>query len=302
MYRKWFFEQFWEGDQRDVLYVFMPFSEFPILKFDLIKKAAEDHFREGADRADCSEGSNVIMTDVMNGIANSKMLLFDLSDDPKHSLDCKEKICQNVLYELGMAHIIREPEDIILIRKKSNINVPFDIFDVRRDEYEGELNPDWLNKKIKDALKNQEWHKSKRVVAAIRSLDHYASEILNEFGRYPERNSHFNLHQVIGTLLTFKCFVISYAEATTTLGRLVDLGIIKFDLAIHGVDAHHSYSFTQFGRMILKNRNIIQWDEEEFNRERPGMNKSYEENRATYNNMGDSTKKVEKEKIKESLK
>jgi len=291
MHRKWFFDQFWEGDQRDVLYVFMSFSELYNQKFDLIKEVAKDHFRERADRADCSEGSNVIMTDVMNGIANSKMLLFDLSDDSKHDQNCKEKTCQNVLYELGIAHSIREPEDIILIRKKSDIKVPFDIFDVRRDQYEGELDPSWLKEKIERALKNQEWHKSKRVVAAIKSLDPYAAEILNEFGRYPERNSNFNLQQVIDTLLMFKGLVMSYAEATTTLGRLVDLGIIRFELAIHGVDAHHSYSFTQFGRMILKNKEVIQWNEEEFDRQRPGIQMRYEKNRVDYNNLREKESK-----------
>src|SRR5206468_11165811 len=110
MWTKFYFERFWESEQRNELFVCMPFhNEFDERFKNIINPSARFAKFERAIRVSQSTEGNVITDKIWNGIANSKMILVDLSDDPKS----KGHVNGNVLLELGVAQAMREPSAVV---------------------------------------------------------------------------------------------------------------------------------------------------------------------------------------------
>lgn len=252
MYAKFFFERFWAGDQRNELFVCMPFHDSFDMKFrDIINPSAKKAGFDKAERVKEDWAANVITDRIFDGIANSKMLLFDLTDDPKSPCQYYKQVNVNVLYELGVANVIREQEDIVLIREKSSAKIPFDISGLNINIYEGELKIDWLSEKLTKALEGQKWYMSKRVDAAAKSIDEIALYIMYEIGRRPKGKNHFN---VVGRPPEVKMSVL----------RLIDLGILWFASGIDEKGLEHAYRWTPFGLEVIKRLGIKRLNEQEF--------------------------------------
>jgi hypothetical protein len=252
MYPKFFFERFSAADQRNELFVCMPFHDSFDDKFrNIIDPSAKTAGFDKADRVKEDWKANVITDRIFDGIANSKMLFFDLTDDPKSPCQYSKQVNGNVLYELGVATAIREPEDIVLIREKSSVKIPFDISGLNINIYTGEFNIDWLSEKLTEALEGQKWYMSKRVDTAAKSIDDIAFNIMYEIGRLPEGKNHFN---IVGRPLEFKISVL----------RLIDLGILWFASAINEKGREHAYRWTPFGLEVIKHLGINLLNEHEF--------------------------------------
>ncbi len=252
MYAKFFFERFWAGDQKNELFVCMPFHDSFDSKFrNIISPSAEKAGFEKAERVKEDWEANVITDRIFDGIANSKMVLFDLTDDPKSPCQFSKRINGNVLYELGIANAMREPEDILLIRERSSVKIPFDISGLNINIYEGELEIDWLLSKLQKAMVKQKWYMSKRVDAASKSIDEFAFEIMFQIGCRPPGFNYFN----IGAMLP---------EVRMSVLRLIDLGILWFATGIDERSHEHAYRWTPFGRKVIKRLGIKLLTEEEF--------------------------------------
>ena len=213
--------------------------------------SAESAGFDKAERVKEDWEANEITDRILDGIANSKMLLFDLSDDPKSPCAFSKQVNGNVLYELGIANAIREPEDCILIREKSSVRVPFDISGLNINIYEGELEGEWLSGKLKKALEDQRWYLSKRVDAAAKSIDDMALDIMIKIGSRPQGYNHFGIRE-------------RTAEFRMSVLRLVDLGILWFASAVEEGYYEHAYRWTPFGREVIKHLGINILTEEEF--------------------------------------
>ncbi len=245
MYVKFFFERFWEGNQRNELFVCMPFHDSMDGKFELIQEAARLAGFERAARVKEDWQPNVITDKIFDGIANSRLLLFDLSDDPK-----QKQANGNVLYELGIANAMRDPQDMVLIRKKSRRRVPFDISGLTYISYI-DLGAPVLRDILRDALERQEWHKSKRVDAAAQALDEVALGLMYNNGRRPQGANHFGL----GGLSP---------ELKLCVFRLIDLGILRFAWGCYKDKYESAYYWTSFGYEVMKHLGIERLTDEEF--------------------------------------
>ncbi len=254
MYVKSFFEKGWENEQRNELFVCMPFHDSLDNKFNnIIRKAAKKTGFKDAVRVKENKISDVITTKIFDGIANSKMLLFDLSDDPKFPCDISKQVNGNVLYELGIANSFREPQDIILIRDKKSNKLPFDISSMTYIEYSDE-DTELLNKltnTLVEILKQQDRSKSKLIKSIIQSLNELAIELMYRFGRNPDGWRHFSS-------------VKMPIEFKDTVARLVDLGILKFDCKCKGEYREHAYHWTSLGYEIMKALNIKRLSMQEY--------------------------------------
>lgn len=238
MYAKSFFQHFWAPDQRNELFVCMPFHPAFDSKFrNSFDPGARKAGFDKAARVSETWEANVITDKIFDGIANSKMLLFDLTDDPKSPCQYTKQINGNVLYELGVANAMREPEDILLIREDSVVNIPFDVSGLNINVYKGELTLDWLVNKLKRTLERQAWYKSKRVQAAARSIDDIGLNLIVTIGKRPNGYNHFN---VVGLP----------AEVRMAASRLVDLGILWLATAEKGRE--HAYRWTPFGLEVIE--------------------------------------------------
>ncbi|MBI4453589.1 hypothetical protein HY636_03005 [Candidatus Woesearchaeota archaeon] len=261
MSHKVFIENFWETEQENILYVFMPFDKSFDEKYKIIEEAAKIVGFNGkaAERVDKTVQADQIYMKIIHKIANSKMLLFDLSDDPEVPCGCKKHANSNVIWEFGVALSIREQQDIIIIREKSKSELPFNIRQILRKEYNQiEFTKEWLAEILKNALEAQKWYKSKRVSTIAQSLDPFSIQLIQERGRFPVGNSHFGFNQI-------------NTDAKISVSKLIDLGMLKFNWAINDENSspEYSYDWTPFGRAVMEHKGIIPWTLKEFQTKRP---------------------------------
>jgi len=259
MYPKYFFERFWEGEQKDQLFVGMAFDNQEKNKMDIINKVATISFKDNAFMVGSEVEANSKNHIIFDSIANSKMILFDLSDDkrfPETKNDDFSRINQNVIYELGIASSIREPTDIILIRKKTDtpLKLPFDIQTLNVHLFDGDLTENFLIPIIKKALEKQEWYKSKRVKAAAESIDEFGLGLMLESGTKPDNWDHFS----------FEDFSLMSMPKRIAAHRLMDLGILFFDTGKCRNPSEYAYHWTSFGREVMKFLCIKRMSKEEF--------------------------------------
>jgi len=242
MHGKHFFENFWNSEQKNELFVCMPFNNSFDDKFKKIDNVAKKLGFDKATRTKEGWMANDIVHEILDGIGNSKTLLFDVSNIPETS-----RVNENVLYELGIADAIREPEDFLLIREKSDIKLPFDVSHIRYNEYEGDLQESWLKEKLEEVLKGQNWFKSRRIEAAAKSIDSAGFDLILKL--YPTNlvnEDHFN-DLSIGDNPIAKLAIL----------RLIDLGIIWFATENLGEGKYgYAYHWTPFGREVIKYLNI----------------------------------------------
>lgn len=275
MSHKVFIENFWETEQENILYVFMPFDTSFDQKYKVIEVAAGLAGFKGkaAERVDKTVQADPIYMKIIHKIANSKMLLFDLSDDPKVDCSCGKHVNSNVIWELGVATSIREPWDIVIIREKSSSEIPFNIRQISRNEYEkSEFTKDWITDVLKNALENQKWYMSKRVSAVAQSLDTLSVQLIHDIGRFPVGNSHFGFNQL-------------NTEMKMSISKLIDLGMLKFDWNIKSEEAipEYSYDWTQFGRAVMEHKGIKPWTMQEFKEKRQEEYNTLIQKRQEYN-------------------
>jgi len=245
MYVKFSFERIFENEQRNELFVCMPFHDSLDKKFAIIRDAAKKVGFDDAIRVKENKISDVITTKIFEGIANSKMLLFDLSDDPKFPCEISKQVNGNVLYELGIANSFRDPQDIILIRNKKSNKLPFDISAMTYIEYDDEKNEllDNLISSMKEVLINQDWSESKLIKSVIQSLNELSVSLMYRFGRNPDNFRHFSS-------------VDMNIEYKDTVARLINLGILRFACTCDGEYKEYAYHWTALGYEVMKALNI----------------------------------------------
>ncbi len=259
MYPKHFIERFWEGEQKDQIFFGVAFDGDEKAKLKIIKKVAQKlDLRDGAFMQGSEKEAISIPEEIISNIANSKILLFDLSDDKRIPTTNKEKeyhrINQNVMYELGVAMAIREPYEIAIIRKKTDKepDLPFDIRVINVNSFKDTLTPEFLEELIKITLKKQDLHKNKRIKSAKESIDEKGLWLMNNLGRTPNRN-HFSLPSEIEPYYKI------------SLLRLIDLGILKFASEIWSKKGfEYAYHWTDFGYAVMESMDIVKMDEKEF--------------------------------------
>src|SRR5687768_9612375 len=77
-------------------------------------------------RVDISKNGDSILTDIVDGIAHSRLVLADVSSIGKDSVTGRPYRNANVLYEVGLALACRHPAEVLSVRDDED---PF-LFDV----------------------------------------------------------------------------------------------------------------------------------------------------------------------------
>ena len=105
-------------------FVLMPFREGLNEIFETIKEAAESPpWNFVCKRADDFFAGGHILSDVLRGIAEAQVVVADLTDRNP-----------NVFYELGIAHMVKQPREIILLAQSMD-SMPFDLQAFRCIQY-----------------------------------------------------------------------------------------------------------------------------------------------------------------------
>jgi hypothetical protein len=104
-----------------------------------------------AHRVDFTTVSDSILTEVIEGITTDVLVFIDVTsigsfaDRPVRN--------DNVMYELGLAHAIRRPEEVLIFRSDDD-PLPFDLTGLRVHQYDPEGDPVSATAKLRSVLLN----------------------------------------------------------------------------------------------------------------------------------------------------
>lgn len=115
MYPRQFFDTFWRPDLRNEVFVAMSFApEFTAIWESILRPAIEDTGLKPR-RVDTTVISGNIVTEIMDGIAHARVVLGELTCLPSGFPN------GNVMYEIGLAHSLRQAEEVLLVRSEPQI-------------------------------------------------------------------------------------------------------------------------------------------------------------------------------------
>ncbi len=113
-----YLRSFWRSTFTSSVFVAMSFAELYKKRFDeIIKPAIEDITYRGqklkANRVDLSKTGDSILSDIVDGIAHSIMVLADVSVIGYDSKTGHSYRNGNVMYEVGLALACRQPSEVL---------------------------------------------------------------------------------------------------------------------------------------------------------------------------------------------
>lgn len=184
MYPRDFFDTYWRPELLDEVFVAMPFhDEFTPVWDKAIQPAIDEDAAEPirARRVDATILSGSVITDILNGIAHSRLVLADISVAREGKW--RDQRNGNVMYEVGLAHAVRQDTEILLIRSDDD-PISFDVAHINIHKYDRE-NLDGtrhqIHQLVSDLLKQIEQQKSLKVTRVVDQFDADAMEYLSEF-------------------------------------------------------------------------------------------------------------------------
>lgn len=162
-----------------VVFVAMSFdTQFDPLWTDVLQPAVAEVKWDGgplnAHRVDLTRKSDSIITEIVQHIAEARLILADISTTGwirRGFRKLRPIRNSNVMYEVGIAHAARLPEEVVLVRGDADV-LDFDVAGVRVHQYPS----DHLEAKreiialLVDALKAVDQRRSLAIRRALRSL------------------------------------------------------------------------------------------------------------------------------------
>lgn len=234
MYPKHFFEMFRPNIQTDMVFVGMSFETEEEFRWrDIIRPAIADAGMDGY-KADARLFSDSINIDIMQGINNAKILLFDISSETDGNLN------GNVMYELGLAHAVRLPEEVLVIRSTEE-DLLFDVGNLRVHQYSTQ---DLQTARHQVALLIA------GSVASIESTKRLVIEkaisLLDEVCLVMIRNH--STQESFSLTVPNAAFEPETIEKRSSIRRMMDLGLLA--LVWRKTDSAYAYSWTPAGRAV----------------------------------------------------
>ena len=256
MLPKFFFENYFQGEQNNYIFVSMPFDNSLDDKFKIIEYVGKKLCDfDDVIRTKEKEWSGAEITDkIFDGIAHSRILLFDLSDDFKYN----GEINTNVIYELGVALTFRDTKDILLIRKnnpeKPIEKLPFDIKGLNINEHKNGLEIEWLQERILSCKDAQMYYKELILASTFHSIDEIGMHAIQKFG-IDQNLKNFSVPDISGLkVYDMKgelIYEITNPEIRNSVLKLLELGIVKTEFAHKNDKIETSFHWTFFGKKVV---------------------------------------------------
>lgn len=260
MYPNDYFNLFPPFPRNNTVFVVMSFAaEFDYRWENVIKPAISSVQENGialsAERADTRSIGDSILTEILQHIGNARLVFADITIIGH--LDSHPIRNGNVMYEVGIAHAARLPEEVVLFRSDTD-PLLFDVANVRVNTYAPDDDPEDARQTVMnattEALREIGSKKHLAVKLATQSLDAYAwwvlvSAIQSGFTTMHRRQS---LAQAIGA--------DPHNQAIT---RLLQIGALSTDYPVLSADFLQTrgrepieeiikYNITNFGRAIVE--------------------------------------------------
>ena len=203
-------------------------------------------------RVDLANKSDSLITEIVKNIADCRLFLADISTVGYLPIDAtKNKPIRNsnVMYEIGIAHACRLPEEVVLLRSDSD-QLDFDISGVRVHSYDPTKIDEAIEKVTTiaiNSLKSIDDRKQLAVEKAVQGLDVTMYFLLQE-----------SLVDIKHPAMNTMKDVLSNTERLAAINRLLSAGLFEakfkkltpetFDIPYTEVI---SYVSTPFGRSVL---------------------------------------------------
>jgi hypothetical protein len=125
-------------------------------------------------RVDIPRISQSIPTEIIAGLSQSRLVFADVTAIAGHRNG-------NVMYEIGIAHAVRQPEEVVLFRSDHE-RLLFDVSTIRVNSYDPEASPAIARASVKDAvtsaMRDVDLSRARAVQNAADSIDHRAVMLL----------------------------------------------------------------------------------------------------------------------------
>jgi hypothetical protein len=123
-------------------------------------------------RVDARKVSDSILTEILDGVSKSRIVIADITAIGK--LNGNSIRNGNVMYEVGIAHSVRLPEEVLLFRSDDDALL-FDTSNIRVNRYDPEASPD----KARDIVANAMLEAFKEIDLRRNIAVRQAAEMLN---------------------------------------------------------------------------------------------------------------------------
>ncbi|MBX7169277.1 MAG: hypothetical protein K1X74_23290 [Pirellulales bacterium] len=144
-----------------------------------VNRVAINEIRLEAYRVDVSVVGDSILTEILQGITSARLILADIST--LHVIDDTAYRNANVMYEVGIAHSLRLPEEVLLFRSDCD-RLLFDLANVRVHHYDPDKDEEAASDKLAvtiiEALREVDLRKSTYVHRAAEVLDGSCVDLL----------------------------------------------------------------------------------------------------------------------------
>lgn len=119
-----FIDQLWRGTENDTVFVAMSFApEYDERFHQVFRPAIEAAQYRGrnltAVRVDESKSGDSIITEIVRGVCEARLVLVDVSAMPGFVGAPSAARNGNVMYELGLAHAVKSPARVLIVRDDS---------------------------------------------------------------------------------------------------------------------------------------------------------------------------------------
>lgn len=184
-----------------------------------IQSISKDGHRLAAIRVDARVVGDSILTEILSGIGRSEVVFADVTSIG--NLNEKPIRSGNVMYEVGLAHAVRLPEEVLLFRSDTD-SLLFDTANVRVNSYAPEDDPVLAKTKVTEcilsALKEVDLRRSITVRQMADSLDLPSFELLTQFAKV----GHVE-HPPLGTMGD----ALRAVAKGNAIQRLLTLGLLR---------------------------------------------------------------------------
>lgn len=263
MYPQNFFSLFPPFPRNNKVFVAMSFSEeFDSRWENLIAPTIREVQMNGVSlnpyRVDVSRINDSILTDILEGIRSSLLILADIT--AIGNISGKPVRNGNVMYEIGIAQAIRLPEEVILFRSDKD-EILFDLANIRVNFYDPDRDPikasTILGKSLIEALSEIDQKKSLAVKHATESLDFNSWQLLVQAGASPTKT-------VVQPVIRTMGDVMSKTRVLMAIYRLLELGLLTTQFieitkaVLESFDPHApaedilKYRITPFGEAVIE--------------------------------------------------
>ena len=244
MHPQLFLKTFWRMELLPQVFVAISFADEGKKRFDDVIAPAISSVPFTGGRlkpytVDLSKSGDSILTDIMDGIAHSQLVLADVSTIGYDSKTTRPYRNGNVMYEVGLALACRHSSEVLLVRDDHHeflfdvSTIPHKFIDFTNNESAIRT----LRDELAERLREQSYINDARVKRAIESISNEEATILSRMAQLPPGG-------LYGHPKTASVDFLGSAAFPLLLGKQLIRLVGKFD------DGAGAYGLTPFGNVV----------------------------------------------------